>query len=258
MKFVVLMVAFLLAYFAQHGQKSLIEDLNKGFTAYLDWFSKQFTSNELSQGWGGTLMFALVPALLLGLLIHFISGGFLLVVLVLHVAVLLVCIVPVDPQFIDAVTHEDASENTNEEQQIEKKLIAGFSVIQIVSVVFWYFLVGPVGALMMRLLFTGQQSPKLQDTLSTLLYIAKWVPVRLLILSYALVGNFHGVITATGQDCLRMDKDSLKLEQKAAESALWPHFDELEADEAATQLAALYRRALLCWLTMITLISITL
>ncbi len=247
MKFVALMLAFVLGYFAQHGRNSIVNDISQNFRRYLDWFSQKFTSAELSKGWGGVLMFSLVPALLLGLIVHFISGDMLFLVLVLHTAVLVICLVPVDPQLISMAEDSDSPKSINPD----------FSIIQIISVVFWYFVLGPVGALMMRLLFVGMQSEKLLERLASVIYVANWLPVRMLILSYALVGNFHGVLVATGSDCLRMDKDSLELEQKAAKSALWPHFEELGEIEGAIQLVALYRRAILCWLTVIALISIT-
>ncbi len=246
MKFVALMLAFLLGYFVQHGRHSIVNDIHLGFSRYLDWFSEKVTSSELSSGWGGVLMFSLLPALILGIMVYFISGDMLLFTLILHTAVLFVCLVPVDPQLTSSSSEDET-----------KQLISGFSIIQIIAVVFWYFVIGPVGALLMRLLFVGLQSEKLAETMTTAVYLFKWLPVRLLIISYALVGNFHGVIAATGADSLRMDKDSLELEQKAAESALWPHFDELDEEEGVVQMVALYRRAILCWLTVIALISIT-
>jgi AmpE protein len=246
MNFVALMLAFVLGYFAQHGRHSIVEDINKGFTGYLNWFGEQFTSSELSTGWGGVLMFSLLPAIILGIVVHFISGDMLLFALILHTAVLFICLVPVDPQII-----------SSEDENVADKIIEGYNLIQIIAVVFWYFVLGPVGALLMRLLFIGMQSEKLAETMTTAVYLLKWIPVRLLIISYALVGNFHGVIAATGADCLKIDKDSLELEQRAAESALWPHFDELDEEEGVIQLVALYRRAILCWLTVIALISVT-
>jgi len=246
MNFVALMLAFLLGYFAQHGRHSIVDDINKGFTAYLNWFGEQFNSSELSTGWGGVLMFSLLPAIALGAVVYFISGDMLLFGLVLHTAVLFICLVPVDPQII-----------SDEKGNASDKIIDSFSIIQVVAVVFWYFVLGPVGALLMRLLFIGLKSEKLVETMATAVYLLKWVPVRLLIISYALVGNFHGVIAATGSDCLRMDKDSLELEQKAAESSLWPHFEELDAEEGVIQIVALYRRAIMCWLFVLALISFT-
>ena len=246
MKFVALMLAFILGYFAQHGRHSIVDDINNGFSRYLNWFGEHFNSSELSSGWGGVLMFSLLPSIMLGIVVYFISGDMLLFALILHSAVLFVCLVPVDPQILNA-----------ENEKTADKIIDGFSIIEIVAVVFWYFVLGPVGALLMRLLFIGLQSEKLVETISTAVYLLKWLPVRLLIISYALVGNFHGVIAATGSDCLRMDKDSFELEQKAAESSLWPHFEELDEEEGVIQMVALYRRAILCWLFVLALISFT-
>lgn len=250
MKFVALMFAFVLGYLAQNGKHAVIHEIRAGFEKYARWFDQRFTSIELSSGWGGLVMFALVPALILGILIHIISGGFTLLLLILHALVLLVCLVPVEPEI--HFNHEGADDKRAEDIQ------ENFDIEQIVSIIFWYFVLGPLGALTVKLLFVGRQRVQIQQELARLMFIINWLPGRLLILSYALVGNFHGVVSAVGHDIFKLDVNIQLLEQEAEKSALWPHFDELDTNEAITQTAALYRRAIICWLAIIALISITL
>jgi membrane protein required for beta-lactamase induction len=67
------------------------------------------------------------------------------------------------------------------------------------SIIFWYILLGPTGAITIRLLWSLQQHLVKQDTVSakfllsacqTLLYYLHWPVIRLMGLSFALVGNF--------------------------------------------------------------------
>ncbi|HFB65489.1 MAG TPA: hypothetical protein ENJ60_08120 [Aeromonadales bacterium] len=253
MKFVALMFAFVLGYLAQNGKHAVINEIRAGFEKYARWFEQRFTSIELSSGWGGLVMFALVPSVILGILIHIISGGFTLLLLILHALVLLVCLVPVEPEI--RFNHESTDDKDDKRAE---DIQSDFDIEQIVSIIFWYFVLGPLGALTVKLLFVGRQRTQIQQELGRLMFIINWLPGRLLILSYALVGNFHGVVSAVGNDIFKLDVNIQSLEQAAEKSALWPHFDELETDEAITQTAALYRRAIICWLAIIALISITL
>ncbi len=245
MEFVALVLAFVLGYLAQNGKHAVINEIRPVLEKYGDWFNRQFTSTELSTGWVGLLLFALVPSALLGVVIYFISGGFILLLLVFHILVLFFCLVPIEPEIAPA------AENNAD------AIIGTFDIGQIVSVIFWYFIFGVVGALSIKLLFAGRTREQIKHQVERLLFVLNWLPGRLLILSYSLVGNFHGVLTAVGQDIFKVDHNIEALEVAAEKSALWPHHDELAADEAITQLAALYRRAIICWLTMIALLTIT-
>lgn len=64
------------------------------------------------------------------------------------------------------------------------------------AVIFWYFVLGPAAALAYRLLaLTAEHSgqPALQSRAKQLRHIMDWLPVRVLALSFALVGNFVAV-----------------------------------------------------------------
>jgi len=65
------------------------------------------------------------------------------------------------------------------------------------AVIFWYFVLGPGAALAYRLLaLTGEHSrqPALKTRAEQLRHIMDWLPVRVLTLSFALVGNFVAVM----------------------------------------------------------------
>lgn len=64
------------------------------------------------------------------------------------------------------------------------------------AVIFWYFVLGPGAALAYRLLaLTAEHSgqPALKARAERLRHVMDWLPVRLLALSFALVGNFLAV-----------------------------------------------------------------
>jgi len=64
------------------------------------------------------------------------------------------------------------------------------------AVIFWYFVLGPGAALAYRLLaLCGEhsQQPELKARAEQLRHIMDWLPVRMLALSFALVGNFLAV-----------------------------------------------------------------
>lgn len=64
------------------------------------------------------------------------------------------------------------------------------------AVIFWYFLLGPGAALAYRLLAltaANAHQPGLKERAAQLRHIMDWLPVRVMALSFALVGNFVAV-----------------------------------------------------------------
>jgi len=65
------------------------------------------------------------------------------------------------------------------------------------AVIFWYFLLGPAAALAYRLLalsVENSRQPALKARAEQLRHALDWLPVRVLALSFALVGNFVAVV----------------------------------------------------------------
>ncbi|MBF8731661.1 MULTISPECIES: regulatory signaling modulator protein AmpE [Pseudomonas] len=65
------------------------------------------------------------------------------------------------------------------------------------AVIFWYFLLGPGAALAYRLLaltVENSRQPALKERAEQLRHALDWLPVRVLALSFALVGNFVAVM----------------------------------------------------------------
>ncbi|MNF50590.1 regulatory protein AmpE [compost metagenome] len=86
------------------------------------------------------------------------------------------------------------------------------------AVIFWYFLLGPVAALSYRLLALAAEhgkSPALVERAAQLRHAFDWLPVRLLAVSFALVGNFVAVSRVMLHELLNWNISAAQLIEKA-------------------------------------------
>ncbi len=154
------------------------------------WFSHAIESIHLqvqSIAWLSapvvTILLAMVP-------IVFVTSGVLWVVhdwlfgmvsMVLNVLILFYCLGPMN------VFYPPSS--TGEKDAIGDYLVQ--SNEQLFGVLFWYMALGPVGALVYRLLSLCKQSLSLNHVATLWFDVLDWIPVRLCALFYLLVGNFQ-------------------------------------------------------------------
>ncbi|SMF02832.1 AmpE protein [Alteromonadaceae bacterium Bs31] len=121
------------------------------------------------------------------------------------------------------------------------------------AVLFWVFILGPVGALLYRLTFLYSRQARPQDDLARRMrWILEWPAVRLLGLSFALTGNFVG--------CFQRWKDCVFCISRSTTAVLSPMIlGALSVEEDLTQtcevtrkelnlLTNLYTRTLWFWL----------
>ncbi|WP_185235867.1 histidine kinase [Teredinibacter franksiae] len=121
------------------------------------------------------------------------------------------------------------------------------------AVLFWFFVLGPVGALLYRLTFLFSHEAQPEDDLGRRLrWILEWPAVRLLGLSFALTGNFVG--------CFRRWRECVFCAKRTTSAILSPLIlGALLVDEDLTQtcevtrkelnlLNGLYTRTLWFWL----------
>jgi len=120
------------------------------------------------------------------------------------------------------------------------------------AVLFWFFLLGPVGALMYRLVFIQAHTSKNDALAARWLWFIEWPAVRLLGLSFALTGNFSG--------CMAHVTEFVTCVKRGTKAVLSPMVlgalsvsDDIEQDceitrKELTLMAKLYQRTLRLWI----------
>ncbi|MEQ6341245.1 MAG: regulatory signaling modulator protein AmpE [Gammaproteobacteria bacterium] len=253
-------------------------------------------------GWKGAagVLLTILPVAFGVAAVHYMLGEMLgVLAFVFSVAVLLLCLGPGDldsetREFIHAYRAGDkeaarryavALIGTAGAPVDSKQLV--YAVIEailvqacerIFGVLFWFIVLGPMGAVLYRLssllknLAASQQPQETSgyaDASSALCGILGWLPARLTALSYAMAGSFadamykwreegrgkradwmngcEGVLVASGLGALRMDGDDLRVRT-----------DEHLADTLQVKAAmALVWRTVALWLVVIAFITVT-
>ena len=93
-------------------------------------------------------------------------------------------------------------------------------------VIFWYALLGPVPALVYRLLALTEshaQHPALRERAALLRHALDWLPARALVATFAFVGNFVAVGRVLAHELLNWEGSAARLLDEAAAAAEhWP------------------------------------
>ncbi len=259
------------------------------FHSYLDW-SRQLPWGEwMSQSISGSLV-TLTPLLLaiaiLQSLFDNILGG--IPELIFATFTLLFCLGPQDLQrqvrnLVDAIDGQDE----DSAEQISEKLITGEpdentetyaqtlaigiskqAYLRTFSVIFWFVILGPVGAVLYRSCHTMQQSmPKIKDLgldfrngVNRLLYILDWAPVRITAFTYALSGNFHAATYEWWNANGEKDHSNADAILTRASSGAMGFEDAHDLDDpilCAETAQAMVLRSITIWLGLLTLITLT-
>ena len=250
--------------------------------SYLTWFRNTFPTLEGNL----TLVLALTPIIAITILI-FASVNTLLWV-ILAIVTLCYSIGPKNSRlevtdYCDAVERDDpeaaylyanrlkpTNDTLKTTEQLNQHVInATLSVSndRIMAVLFWFLILGPVGALLYRcsshisLLSREEDLLPLQESAQRLHYILEWVPARVTAFSYALAGSMNdavanwrdyscewsqcfcnhncGILVCSGLGALQIPADS--------------QFNDLESVQAALSLT---NRALIIWVSFIALLTL--
>lgn len=130
-----------------------------------------------------------------------------------------------------------------------------------VVTVFWFVLLGPVGALGYRLLhlLTERQASPQAGPAPALVHALEWLPARLLAVSFALVGHFDHVRDALAGALLSWDVSADELVDRTAVAALSGGQGSLADEDDTGALAdtrTLLKRALLAWAVVMALLVV--
>jgi AmpE protein len=217
MEFLVIVIALIVVYLS--GPVHLLH----GDRWYLDWFSKMAISTPKTKLMVGVI----VPTIITAVIVNLLDGYSVFLLLAFNLTALLFSfgrgnietkIAELSADFrhgntqaayhdLDELHHEDQDKvSTNNEFQNLLLQSVSYRLFEYVfPTLFWFSLLGAPGAVLYRCVALlaerncdDEQEAELADFL---LWIIEWVPVRLLGLSFALVGNFGSCIKHW-QECL--------------------------------------------------------
>lgn len=267
MKFLVLLTVAAILIFTP-WRTGYPKDLLKGIVRFALTREKQWTVLLV-------LLLALVPV---GLLLWWLQGwAYGLFTLVVHVGLLLLCVGRHDPlgrisneftQLWERGEERAAAELARrhlglkvDEPELLLATVRGRMVATSLTdyfvPVFWYLLLGPLGALAYRLLYLAreQYNGATPQPASMLAHAFEWIPARLLALSFALVGHFDSTLRTLRGLAADWELAGGELAARCADVASQdtPAQDSAE-QEASRVLASTHQlliRALLAWAVII-------
>lgn len=228
------------------------------YRGWLQWLNAQFPEGSFWRGRYGIALALLLPLLVVGLLQLALDEPLWgLVGLLFDIAVLFVCWGPRDLD-VDVAEVLDAPDPASRRAAAARLYppgdavgMEGGSLVEAVfrsgvrrwfGVLFWFWVLGPFGALLYRLAVLAAESGAellphaTRDGARTLQALLEWPVVQLVALSLALVGNFDSVMAAW------RDKSALGLDGRlldaAARASVRSEIAEEVADYAETGVSA--------------------
>ncbi|NIB40015.1 histidine kinase [Pseudomaricurvus alkylphenolicus] len=130
--------------------------------------------------------------------------------------------------------------------------------------IFWFVLLGPVGAVLYRLTSLGatheEQGEESRELSLRLMWLLEWPVARLLGLSFALTGNFVGCFSRWREHFFCVDQSTQRVMEHYVHGALNVNDQELTLDGVTEQeveaLVPLLSRSLMLWLCVLALLSL--
>lgn len=246
------------------------------FDKLTDWILQLMQKSSLRDG----------PIAILAILFPVVFGVWLAALLLTHawivlgfifaVFVLLMTLGPVDPMrqandYLRGVKNGDVAEaNKHAEalcarsvdddpvvttEQVKQALLVRLCE-NILGIFFWFLVLGPLGAVLfratcvLRLRYIGVQGG-LSDSINDLYRILIWIPARLSVVAFALVGGFVETLRSLQNfsDLWKRDSESLLIEAGLGAIPASTNADNEPDLEGLHEVLALTRRAVVAWLT---------
>lgn len=184
MKLLVIMLCLLSEYFLIHSISY------KRFFWFEYYFSnvKEFLDKRaIAYNSGMLLAFIVLPIILITSLVYYSvhSLFFGLIGLLINIAIFFYCLGPQNPFYPNIASN---TENSNE---MNSGIYLAVANNELFAVVFWYIVGGPIAALIFRLISLTQKISQLEPLSRDITEVLEWIPARITVLLYLLVGNFQ-------------------------------------------------------------------
>ncbi len=277
-------IAILLSIAIELGYKP-IENWRRfdWFDQLTDWISHQFAARKIQQG-PLTIVAILLPVGLAVWLVSVLLGALAgILAFIFAVFVLSMSLGPRDPirlaqEYAHALQQddketanhlaadflgEDVQDDTATNLHAIKRLVFVRLCTHILGVFFWFIFLGPVGAALFRASCLlkerfNREETGLAQSANDLYDILMWVPARLAIFSFAIVGNFADVVHAVRHFADFWQRDSDSLLADSGTGALHQPDDAPDSIniDAFVDAVLLAKRTVLAWITFFALVVI--
>lgn len=272
-------------------------------TSFSHWIKERFGESEYWNDTIGLIATILVPMFVCALIFGVLDHAMGLLGFLFSLLVLLYCIGPqrflyTTRQFIDAGEHEDehslqtyANElldnestevNSDSYHQISAKLI-NFTNEGLLSIFFWFILLGPMGALMCRMVSvlyretsqtSGEEGGELEgsedsddrqftefNNSTRMLYaILLWLPAQLTMLTFAITGSFIDTLrewkSRLSSDYLNPQETETTLFRTGLNALQLNPDDQKYELSTVEEVLALCWRSLIVWVTALALLTL--
>jgi AmpE protein len=163
--------------------------------------------------------------------------------------------------YAGALTERAASTSPDQQSSDVTRAILHAACERIFAVIFWFVLIGPVGALLYRLVTNTSKQDEINDSLlytATLIQaLMTWAPARMLALGYALTGHFEGALQAYRNRPYEPDI-GLENDDVLINTGIGALRDFESTDELSSILAArnLVMRAIMVWIAVLAILTL--
>lgn len=247
MEFIAILIAFAVERWTAFGRHiRTFQLLEKYIALFKDISAESFLG----------LAFIIVPVLIVLLIIYliFLHIIFGILAFIFGVAILLYCFGQFDLESHAKIGHLNFS--NDQEQEIASIIFQANQ--NIFAVLFWFMLLGPVGAVLYRLtvlLVQHHESETITQAAEKFLKVLDWIPVRIETLSYALVSHFIAVLKCWIMHVLKpLDQNDLMLSECGFAALEIKQHKEFTVENLQKEILRLVDRALVIWLVVIALI----
>lgn len=163
-----------------------------------------------------------------------------------------------DEETIDAQSAEELVEQVRDRILVEANT-------RVFGVLFWFLVLGPVGAVLFRLACHVRRQPDVSEEYRRagfdLYRILAWIPARLTVLCYALAGNFVDTLSRWQSPADLWQADSDRFLMASGNGAIQAEYTDSDIStidiSPAEHAMALVKRALVVWVALLALLTLT-